>query len=132
MGLKKRNKPNAEFSMSSLTDIIFLLLIFFMLTSTLVKPPVFDLPESSSQTVAPQDVVVSIDAKGTYFVNGEKTTQGSVYRLVKAALSKMSNQKGATMSIQSEKKVPFNKVLKVMEIAERLKMKAIIATAPAS
>lgn len=132
MGLQKRNKPNAEFSMSSLTDIIFLLLIFFMLTSTLVKPPVFDLPESNSKTVAPTDIVVGIDGKGKYFVNGKQTTQGAVYGLVKKELSKMSNRENATMSIQSEKKVPFDKVLKVMEVAERLKMRAIIATAPSS
>lgn len=132
MGLNKRNKPNAEFSMSSLTDIIFLLLIFFMLTSTLVKPPVFDLPESDSKTVAPTDIVVGIDAKGKFFVNGKQTTQGSVYKLVRSELAKMSNKENATMSIQSEKKVPFEKVLKVMEVAERLKMRAIIATAPSS
>lgn len=132
MGLQKRNKPNAEFSMSSLTDIIFLLLIFFMLTSTLVKPPVFDLPESNSKTVAPTDIVVGIDGKGKFFVNGKQTTQGAVYGLVKKELSKMSNRENATMSIQSEKKVPFDKVLKVMEVAERLKMRAIIATAPSS
>ena len=86
MGLKQRNKPNAEFSMSSLTDIIFLLLIFFMLTSTLVKPPVFDLPESNSKTVAPTDIVVGLGEDGTYFVNGEKTSLSSIRRLVQKSL----------------------------------------------
>ena len=53
MGLKKRGKVSAEFSMSSLTDIIFLLLIFFMLTSKLVVIDPYELPESDSTTVAP-------------------------------------------------------------------------------
>ena len=64
MGIKRRNKVSAEFSMSSLTDIIFLLLIFFMLTATLVKIQPFDLPESDSKTVAAVSAVVSIDLAG--------------------------------------------------------------------
>lgn len=131
MPLKKRNKPNAEFSMSSLTDIIFLLLIFFMLTSTLVKPPVFDLPESSSKTVAPQDIVVGLDMEGKYFVNGEEVRSSQIYSKVRADLSKMDNRQNATMSISADANVPFDRVMKIMTIAERLKMKAIIATQPA-
>ncbi|MCB0682601.1 MAG: biopolymer transporter ExbD, partial [Saprospiraceae bacterium] len=57
MALKKRSKVSAEFSMSSLTDIIFLLLIFFMLTSNFVKIQPFELPESDSKTVAPTSAV---------------------------------------------------------------------------
>lgn len=132
MGLKQRNKPNAEFSMSSLTDIIFLLLIFFMLTSTLVKPPVFDLPESNSKTVAPTDIVVGLGEDGTYFVNGEKTSLSSIRRLVQKSLDGMANRRNATMSINADSNVPFDRVLKVMTIAEQLKMKAIIGTQPKS
>ena len=132
MGLKKRNKPNAEFSMSSLTDIIFLLLIFFMLTSTLVKPPVFDLPESNSKTVAPSDIVVGLDDNGKYFVNGTETGLSGVRGLVRRELNRMSNRQNATMSINADANVPFDRVLKVMTIAEQLRMKAIIATQPTS
>ena len=66
MALKKRSKISAEFSMSSLTDIIFLLLIFFMLTSTLVKIEAVDLPESDSKTVAPVSVAVMLYQFGIY------------------------------------------------------------------
>ena len=71
VGLKKRNKVSAEFSMSSLTDIIFLLLIFFMLTSTLVKIQPFDLPKSDSKTVASTSVVVTVDKGGKHTLNNE-------------------------------------------------------------
>ena len=132
MGLKKRNKPNAEFSMSSLTDIIFLLLIFFMLTSTLVKPPVFDLPESNSKTVAPSNIVVGLHDNGKYFVNGQETRLSAIRGLVRKELNRMANRQNATMSINADANVPFDRVLKVMTIAEQLKMKAIIATQPTS
>ena len=71
MGLKRQSKVSAEFSMSSLTDIIFLLLIFFMLTSNLVKIEPFELPISDSKTVAPQNVVVSISKSGEWKLNND-------------------------------------------------------------
>lgn len=132
MGLTKRNKVNPEFSMSSLTDIIFLLLIFFMLTSTLVRPKQFQLPESNSKTVAPSDIVVGIDKAGTYYVNGKVTRSSGIYSAVNSALSRMDNRKNATMSIEAEIGVPFERVMRVMTVAEQLKMKAILATQPAS
>nr|HPH18848.1 biopolymer transporter ExbD [Haliscomenobacter sp.] len=60
MPLKRRRKPNAEFSVASLTDIIFLLLIFFMLTANFVQVKPFELPESDSKTVAPTSIVIGI------------------------------------------------------------------------
>ena len=72
MGLGKRNKVSAEFSMSSLTDIIFLLLIFFMLTSSVIQiQDKVNLPESDSKTVAPQSAVVSVLDGGRFKVNGK-------------------------------------------------------------
>ena len=69
MGLKKRNKASAEFNLSSLTDIVFLLLIFFMLTSSLASPNVKNLkrPVSSSKTPSPQNIALSVTAEGEYF-----------------------------------------------------------------
>ena len=71
MGLKKRNGVNAEFSMSSLTDIIFLLLIFFMLTANFVRVDNVELPKSDSKTVAPTDIAVTIQKDGKFILNGE-------------------------------------------------------------
>ncbi len=129
--MKKRNKVSAEFSMSSLTDIIFLLLIFFMLTSTLVKLDNVELPESDSQTVAPTSIAVTIPNKGKMSVNNKPMTSISrVEREVRALLAKQENRKGATITIVAEKGVPWDKVEDVMGIASNLRMKAILATQP--
>ena len=71
MNLKKRNKISAEFNMASLADVIFLLLIFFMLTSTLVAPNAIKLllPKAEGQTLSTQSVEVTIDADLNYYID---------------------------------------------------------------
>ena len=128
MALKKRAKISPEFSMSSLTDIIFLLLIFFMLTSTVVKMDQYDLPESDSKTVAPVNITIGIKKDNTWEFNGLKAKQSELHRKVRNALNDQENKKDATITIAAEKGVPFKKVMTVMEIANKLKMRAIIAT----
>ena len=129
--MKKRNKVSAEFSMSSLTDIIFLLLIFFMLTSTLVKLDNVELPESDSQTVAPTSIAVTIPSKGKMSVNNKPMdTISKVKSEVRSLLASQENKKDATITIVAEKGVPWDKVEDVMEIASNLKMRAILATQP--
>lgn len=130
MALKKRKKVTAEFSMSSLTDIIFLLLIFFMLTSTMVKLDMYDLPESESKTVAPVNITVAIRKDNSWEFNGMKIKQSQITSKVRRALESQgpADKKNATITIVAEKGVPFRKVMKVMEVANKLKMRAIIAT----
>jgi biopolymer transport protein ExbD len=130
MGLKKRNKPNAEFNMSSLTDIIFLLLIFFMLTSNLVQIDPFDLPESDSQTVAATSVVVQIRRDGEMTLNNTVIRASALYQGLRQHKAENDNPKDFTVTIVAETGVPFSKVKDVMEAAGRLKAKAIIATQP--
>jgi biopolymer transport protein ExbD len=74
MGLRSRNKRLAEFQLASLTDIVFLLLIFFVLTSSIVSPNALNilLPNSDSQTQATQSVSISIDKDLKYYLNGEE------------------------------------------------------------
>ena len=131
MGLKKRSKVSAEFSMSSLTDIIFLLLIFFMLTSTLVQIKPFDLPESDSKTVAPVSVVVTIDRNGEHTVNNKPVPRSALNReLTEAVRKNKGDVENFTVTIAAEKGTPFDYVVDVMEIASQLRLKAIIATQP--
>lgn len=133
MGLKKRNGVNAEFSMSSLTDIIFLLLIFFMLTANFVRVDNVELPKSDSKTVAPTDVAVTIQKDGKFILNGEEMRMSRLATGVRAALAESTvGQKNATLTIVAEVGVPFEKVVDVMNIAKDLRIKAILATQPKS
>ncbi len=132
MGLKKRNKVSAEFSMSSLTDIIFLLLIFFMLTSNFVRIENFDLPESNAKTVAPTTAVVTINKAGQYTFNQKPVRASQIEQKLRSELRKMDKKEKeeAALTIVAEKGVPFKKVQNLMEIAGRLRIRAIIATKP--
>lgn len=127
MAVKKRNKVSAEFSMSSLTDIIFLLLIFFMLTSSMIQITI-DLPESSSKTVAPTDYAVQLTKDGAVTFNGKPAKISSLKGLIQSANAKADNKENATVAIISEVGVPWKKVNEVMSVASDLKMRAIIAT----
>ncbi len=129
MGVKRRNKLSAEFNMSSLTDIIFLLLIFFMLTSNMVQITV-DLPKSESKTVAPSDLPVMLTIDGKISVVGKASSKESMERDIATAVRNSNNKDNATVMIVSEVGVPWKDVHQVMKIASGLKVKAIIATAP--
>ncbi len=130
MGLQRRNKVSAEFSMSSLTDIIFLLLIFFMLTATFIRIQNVDLPESDSKTVASTSVAVTIDKEGKYYLNAVEISASSLEREVSNAVAETDDKNSTTVTIVAEKGVPFDKVSKVMAVASKLKVRAILATQP--
>lgn len=130
MGLKKRAKVSAEFSMSSLTDIIFLLLIFFMLTSTLVKIQPFPLPKSDSKTVAAVSLVVTIENDGRHTLNGKEISARALERALTQKVQEAGNREGLTVTIVAEVGTSFDYVVDVMEMAARNRVKAIIATEP--
>ncbi len=116
--------------MSSLTDIIFLLLIFFMLTATFVRIEPFDLPKSDSKTVASTSVVVSVQKNGQHRVNSLETNRNGLERAIRAAIDKTQNQENANITIVAEVGTPFDYVVNLMNIAARMRVRAIIATQP--
>ncbi len=132
MALKRRNKVNAQFSMSSLTDIIFLLLIFFMLTSTLVSQNALNLklPSSNSKTVAPPSMSVSIKKNGQFYLNGRSMNLSNIRSNLRSAIRSQGNRENVTISIFAEENTPIQYVVKVMDMANDLKVKAILATEP--
>jgi len=130
MALKKRSKISAEFSMSSLTDIIFLLLIFFMLTSTLVKIEAVDLPESDSKTVAPVSVAVMLYQTGIYKIESEVVEEAQLESVLKDKYLAAGSTAEFTVTIVAEKGTPFERVVRLMTLAEKMKVKAILATQP--
>ena len=121
--------------MSSLTDIIFLLLIFFMLTSKLVVIDPYELPVSDSTTVAPTNITAQVRASGEIKLNvdgkeSKVTSAKEIIRKIRPALSTIENRDNATITIVAEVGVPFKKVSMLMAAAAELQMKAIIATQP--
>lgn len=132
MGLKKRSKVSAEFNMSSLTDIIFLLLIFFMLTSNIVQIKPFELPVSDSQTVAPTNIVVQLEKDGATSVNNVDVSGAAINQAISDALAQVDNQDKATVTIVAETGVPFDRIQPIMKLAASKKARAIIATQPRS
>lgn len=127
--MKNRNKISAEFSMSSLTDIIFLLLIFFMLTSSLVQINM-ELPKSDSKTVAPTDLAVMIRKDGTVTVNGKRTAPADLSKRIAYEIRRQTNKDNATINIIPETGTEWREVFNVMKIASSLDVKAIISTQP--
>lgn len=115
--------------MSSLTDIIFLLLIFFMLTSSLVQINV-QLPESDSKTIAPTDFTVMMTKDGKTTYNGKSIKVREIKSKIQEEYKEMDNQKNATIAIVAEVGVPWQKVNEIIEISNALRMRAIIATQP--
>ena len=133
MALKKRNKVDASFSMSSMTDIVFLLLIFFMVSSTLVAPNALKLllPESNNQTAAKPVTTISITADLKYYINVDGQLKRVAFHEIEPALQKsIGNNADAYISLHADQSVPVEQVVKIMNIAKRNKYKMILATAP--
>lgn len=132
MGLKRRTKISAEFNMSSLTDIIFLLLIFFMLTSNLVSPNALNLklPGSNSRAEAPPTVSVSVITTGDFYVGKEPVAASDLENRIRTEVQKEDNPEKATIVINAETGTPIEYVVEIMEVARKLKIGAILATEP--
>ncbi len=130
MALKSRNKVSASFSMSSMTDIVFLLLIFFMVTSTLIAPNALKLllPQSNSQAPAKPQVTVSITKDFNYFLG--ETRVNTLNDLEYQLRVKLAKEEEPTLSLHVDKSVPMEEVVKVMNIAKDNKFRVILATSP--
>ena len=115
--------------MSSMTDIVFLLLIFFMLTSTLVSPNALKLllPSSESKTLAKQSVSVSINSAKEYYVN---KTRVPFEQLESTLLQTIAGVDDPSIILHVEKSLPIEEAVKVMDIASRNRLKMVLATQP--
>ncbi len=116
--------------MASLTDVIFLLLIFFVLTSKLVKISAQDLPESDSTTVAPVTLIVEIDEGGRYLFNGAATSVAQVESALRQEIQGVEKASDITLTIAAQKDVSFDLVVDLIQLAGKMKVKAILATKP--
>ncbi|GGK57214.1 MULTISPECIES: ExbD/TolR family protein [Flavobacteriaceae] len=129
MDIRGRNKINPNFNMSSMTDIVFLLLIFFMITSTLVTTSALDilLPKASGKTENRQSTAVSITKNLTYFIDSKRVNESS---LEQRLLSLLAGKDNPTIVLRAEEGVPIEKAVKIMDIANRNRFKVILAVRP--
>lgn len=128
MNLKSKHKIDAGFSMSSMTDIIFLLLVFFMLTSNFITPsglPV-NLPSSKTSTIVMQRVSVTITPDLRYFINERRVAKD----LLEIELARELEGKEGVVVLHVDKSVPVEHLVHVAGIATTLKAKVSIATKP--
>ena len=129
MSLSQRNKISINFSSTGMTDVVFNLLIFFMLTSTLVHPTALKLllPKGSTQTSAKPQTTVSITADQRYFVEQQPVNLSELEAVLK---QKLGESPDTYISLHADKTVPFESVVEVLNIAQANNYKLIIATSP--
>lgn len=128
MNLSSKHKVESAFSMSSMTDIIFLLLIFFMLTSSFITPsglPV-NLPTSKSSTIVMQKISVTITTDLKYYVNDKKVALSGLESTLRTELK----DKEGVVVLHCDKSVPVEHLVNVASIATKLKAKISLATKP--
>ncbi len=129
MDLKPRNKISTTWSMAGMTDIVFLLLIFFMVTSTLVNPNALNLllPRSSNQTPASPIETVSITRDMEYYVGAQQVQFSQIETVLQQRFSQKDIEQ-PTISLNTDRRVPIEEVVRVMNIANRNEWKLILAT----
>lgn len=128
MNLGSKSKIDAGFSMASMTDLIFLLLVFFMLTSSFVTPsglPV-NLPTSKSSTIEVQKVSVTVTQDLKYYVDDKQITKGTLEGELK---SRLGGANGSVI-LHIDKSVPSEHLVYVAGIATSLEAKVVVATKP--
>lgn len=133
MALKKRNKVEASFSMSSMTDIIFLLLLFFMIASTMSAPNDFkvNLPQSKAKTATQAHLFkVGISADGTYSVaDGSDAPRQVDFAQIEPILQMAAAQDSTLyVALHADQTVPYGEIVKVLDIANQNHLKLVIAT----
>ena len=129
MAITNRNKIGISFSNAGTSDIIFLLLLFFMLTSTLVQPTALKLllPKGTTQTTGRPQTTVSITKDLQYYIENKPVTLDNLEAALQA---KVGSNPDIYISLHADKSVPVEYVVNVMNIAAKNKYKLILATTP--
>jgi len=129
MALRSRNKVEVSYSVAGMTDIIFLLLLFFMLTSTLISPNAVKLllPQSNSQSSNRPITTVSITRDIVFYI---EKTRIEISQLEPMLRQKIGNMEDPTIAIHADRSVPIEYIVEVMNVARRNNYKVILATSP--
>tara|TARA_S200000501_G_C20795164_1_gene731415 strand:- start:842 stop:1237 length:396 start_codon:yes stop_codon:yes gene_type:complete len=127
MDFKTSNKITPNFNMSSMTDVVFLLLIFFMIASTLAKNlNTIDvkLPQAKGKSENRDNVSVSIDNKNRFYLDGEFVGKKDIRdKLIK----KISKSNKRVIILRSDNKVPISEIVYLMDIANKNSVKVVLA-----
>ena len=131
MAIKRGSKVDKSYSASAMTDLMFLLLIFMLIATTLINPNALklELPKSSNQLKDKAMTTVSIEQKGSeyvYYVELEKVS--GIEGVERALRARLDGQESPTVSLHCDKKVAVDEVVKVMNIAKDNKYRLILAT----
>lgn len=135
MAIKRRHRINDTFSMASMTDVIFLLLIFFMVTSTVVFPNAIkvNLPQSKQQSAAKPLSRVTIDAGLHYFVafgNEREQPVGDLQQLTDFLLRTREREPEMYVALYADESVPYREIVKILNVANEYHLKMVLATRP--
>ncbi|TFH27017.1 MAG: biopolymer transporter ExbD [Bacteroidia bacterium] len=130
MAIVSRHKTNKNFAMSGMTDIVFLLLIFFMITSTLIVPAAqnVQLPESNNQTQSNPVLVVSIGLDRTIYVDDQEYRLGELEGVLRKKLEDYGE--APTVRLNADRDLNMEEVFAFLEIAKRNRYKVILGTRP--
>ncbi|MBR5331840.1 MAG: biopolymer transporter ExbD [Muribaculaceae bacterium] len=135
MALKRQNEISATFSMASMTDVIFLLLVFFMVTSTFVFPTALEvnLPQSSEQTAIKPGTRVYLDREMQIFVSYDKEEPQPIHidYLVSYLVTLQVQAPESYIALYADEEVPYGKVIEVLNLAAQNNLKMVLATKPA-
>lgn len=129
MNFRSRNKVSPEFNMSSMTDIVFLLLIFFMLTSTMVTTNALDLvlPKAKGKTDSNKSISVSINKDLKFFIDKTPVAENDIESQL---LAMYGADREKTLILRAEEGVPIEKAVNVLDIANRNQIKVVLAVRP--
>lgn len=133
MAIKRRSKVESGFAMSSMTDIIFLLLLFFVISSTMTTPNdiKINLPQSGAKTATEQVIArVSIDKEGNYYLASGKETAVQVLpeMLEQQILNIVERDTATFLALYADQDIAYKEVVRVLDIANKNKLKLVIAT----
>lgn len=127
MDFKTRNKITPNFNMSSMTDVVFLLLIFFMIASTLAKNlNTIDvkLPQAKGKSENRENISVSIDSKNRFYIDGEFVSKKNIKDKL---ITKLSKSNKRVIILRSDSKVPIEEIVYLMDIANKNSIKVVLA-----
>lgn len=129
---KRRKKPTAEVHTAAMNDIMFFLMLFFLLASAVANPQVVKLllPRSSAgeQSVAKKTMTISISSDLTYYVDKQIVPLDGLESFIQ---SNMTTGEELTIMLYADSTVPIQNVISVMDVANKMKVKLVLATEPA-